>query len=131
MVSNPETGRMCKLEVKTNLRKSRKKISNSKLFGRIRGAWLMSKKHETIYESNLFYCFVSIEDGTNVFKFYVVPSKVVARYVKDQHRFWLNADGQHKDSLMRQFRIGLKGEKYPIPTPIAQKYKNNWDFKVK
>jgi hypothetical protein len=90
----------------------------------------MKKKHETIPASNLFYCFVNIEEDTNLFKFYIVPNKVVAKYVKDQHRFWLNADGRHKNSLMRQFRIGLKGEKYPILTPTAQKYENNWDFKV-
>jgi hypothetical protein len=30
---------------------------------------------------------------------------------------------------MRVFRIGLKGEKYKVSMPSAERYENNWKFK--
>jgi hypothetical protein len=41
---------------------------------------MMSKKHESVEAKNLFYCFVNISKDTSVFKFYILPSKVVAKY---------------------------------------------------
>jgi hypothetical protein len=34
-----------------------------------------------------------------------------------------------RDTDMRVFRIGQQNEKYPIPTPTAERYENNWEFK--
>ncbi len=129
LVSNPQTGKMYQLEVKTNYNNSRNAPSRSKLFGDTLSAWMMSRKHEDIAMANLFYCFVNICKGTNVFKFYIVPSKVVARYVKDQHQLWMKADPKHRDQEMRIFRIGSKKSKYMIFTPPAERYEDNWDFK--
>ena len=130
LASNPKTGRMYKIEVKTNYRNSRNKPTVSKLFGKSVSGWIMNIKHEEKIP-NLFYCFVNIGKNTNQIRFFLVPSRVVAKYVRAQHQLWLNVDRRHKDSPMRIFRICLKGEKYRkalMPVPIAEKYEDNWSF---
>ncbi len=132
LVSDPDNARMYKLEVKTNYRKSRDKPKVSKVHGTAVSEWIMHKKHEGLEDPALFYCFVNIGKPTNVFKFYMVPSTVVAQYVKDEHAHWLKAKTTNgttvKDTDMRVFRIGLKGKKYAIRTPTADQYENNWSF---
>src|SRR5258708_7615023 len=34
-----------------------------------------------------------------------------------------------KDTKMRVFRIGFKGNKYRVTTPLAERYENNWEFR--
>jgi hypothetical protein len=132
LVSNPQNGKMYQLEVKTNYRNTRNHLSESKVHGKTLSGWMMNKKHEAITSPNLFYCFVNISKDTSVFKFYIVPSRVVAKYVKEQHAFWLDMkrkEGKEvKDTDMRILRIGTKAEKYPVPTPLAEQYENNWEF---
>ena len=127
LVSNPSNGRMFKLEVKTNYQSTRSIGGSSKLFGKYVSSWLMSEKHEKITDPDLFYCFVNIGKETNTFKFYIVPSSIVATYVKVQHELWLKGRVTAETPL-RQFRMGIEGEKYPISTPTTEKYENNWDF---
>jgi hypothetical protein len=132
LVSDPANGRMYKLEVKTNYQNSRNKPQVSTVHGKSVSTWMMSKKHEQTVDPNLFYCFVNIGRPTNVFRFYIVPSTVVARYVKEEHELWLKfkREGRKvKDTDMRTFRVGLKGEKYAIKTATAERYENNWSFK--
>jgi hypothetical protein len=125
LASEPETGRMFRLEVKTRYNN---KPSKSKLFGN-GFTWVMGEKHETINNPNLFYCFVNIEKDANTFTFFIVPSHVVAKYVRESHQFWLDqTDG--KDSSVRQFRLGIAKEDYLIDTPLAKKYENKWSFDV-
>jgi len=132
LVSNPKTLRMYKVEVKTNYRTSRDEPKLSKLHGRTVSQWIMNEKHERLEDPDLFYCFVNIGKPTNEFKFYLVPSSVVARYVKEEHALWLNAKRPKgrkvKDNEIRMFRLGLQGERYAIRTPTAQRYENNWSF---
>lgn len=132
LVSHHKTKKMYKIEVKTKYRTSRKESSNTKIFGTVIGQWMMSKKHESMIDSSLFYCFVIICEPTSSFNFYIVPSRVVARYVKKQHEFWLNQkrkEGKNvKDTEMRIFRMGFKGNKYRVATPLIERYENNWDF---
>jgi hypothetical protein len=133
LVSHPKTKKMFQLEVKTNFQNSRNKPSSSKVHGKSMSGWIMKKAHEQIIASNLFYCFVNIGKNTNIFKFYIVPSKLVAKYVKEEHAHWLKEKKKEgkkvKDSDMRIFRIGLKGEKYKVQTPTVEQYENNWSFK--
>jgi hypothetical protein len=130
LLSDPR-GRMLKLEVKTNYRSSRSEGSKSKDFGQVVSSWIMNEKHEQIYDPSLFYCFVNISRDTKTFKFYIVPSAVVADYVKRQHHHWLaGAAKKRKDSKMRVFRFGRASEKYPIPTPTVEQYEDNWEFKA-
>ncbi|MFA5167256.1 MAG: hypothetical protein WC530_01850 [Candidatus Omnitrophota bacterium] len=129
LVSSPSTGKMTKLEVKTNYLSSRSAGGSSSLFGKFISAWIMSEKHEKWVEPNLFYCFVNIaNDGQNL-RFFIVPSKTVAQYVKDQHQLWLDSKESHsRENTMRTFRMGIKGEKYPISTPTAEEYENKWQL---
>ena len=134
LVSDPRTNRMYKLEVKTTLRRSDKQIE-SQIFGTVIGHWMMSVKHETSMDPALFYCFVIIWEQTKGAKgarFFIVPSKVVARYVKEQHQLWLaekRKEGKKvKDTEMRTFRAGLRNRDYAIPTPTAEEYEDNWTF---
>jgi len=94
----------------------------------------MSKKNETMTAANLFYCFVNISRKTNLFKFYIVPGDLVARHVREGHALWLSesrkAGKNPKDTDIRVFRIGVKGEKYTISTPSREQYENNWDFRT-
>lgn len=128
LVSDPRTGKMFKLEVKTSFAG---KPSHSKMFGHTL-AWMMSEKHEKISDPNLFYCFVNIEKETNVFRFFIVPSDVVANYVKNQHAYWLQNTHEltQKDLEipMRNFRIGVDDDGYQILTPLSKEYEDNWNF---
>lgn len=130
LVSDPKTNKFYQLEVKSKL-DSRKRDTNSRLFGRIAGDWIMHEKHESIVRPNLWYCFVMIGLESKIARFFIVPSKIVADYVRAQHRLWLEEENKaHKDTLMRQFRIGRKGETYRISTPAAEHYEDTWDFRV-
>src|SRR5262249_24191865 len=121
LVSDPATGRMLKLEVKTNYRSSRSAGGNARLFGKYLSAWMLSEKHEKIRDPDLFYCFVNISEDTKRFRFFIVPSNVVADYVAAEHQLWLNDKASRSANSMRTFRIGSEEDKpYPIPTPLAE-----------
>lgn len=131
LVSDPESGHMYRLEVKTSsyFNKKGSAAKRSKLFGH-NYEWIMGKKHEEITDPSLFFCFVNFtgEEGT-AFRFFIVPSRVVAKYVGAQHQLWLDQDSKHKDTAMRVFRLALQGDGHPLPTPAAKRYENNWSFK--
>src|SRR5262249_33287014 len=130
LVSDPATGRMLKLEVKTNYRSSRSAGGNSRLFGEYLSAWMMNEKHESIRDPDLFYCFVNISEDTKRFRFFIVPSVVVADYVTAEHQRWLDDKStRSRENSMRTFRIGSKDKPYPISTPAAEQYEDNWEFK--
>jgi len=131
LVSDPRSRRMLRLEVKTKLRTSDRDVAISKIFGTVLGGWMMSEKHEATVDPSLFYCFVIIWQRTKESQFFIVPSKVVARYVKKEHQLWLATKRGAKkvnDNKMRTFRLGFKGNKYQVPTPTVERYKDNWKF---
>ncbi len=134
LVSNPTTGKLYQLEVKTNYINDRERPSTSRIHGKFVNDWIMSKKHEDIDLRTLFYCFVNISKDTQLFKFYIVPSKIVAKYVKEEHQLWIDEKKKEGkkvkyDTDMRLFRMGIKSEKYTIKTPTIEEYEDNWDFK--
>jgi hypothetical protein len=128
-VSHPKTRKMFKLEVKTKYRTSPKKSTKSKLFGEVVGNWIMDRKHEGIKDPTLFYCFAIFCKPMKTFQFYIVPSKVVAKYVREEHQYFKEKRKKGKDTDIRIFRIGFRKEKdkYPIDTPLAENY-NKWEF---
>jgi len=67
--------------------------------------WLLSKKHETIRDKNIFYVFVHLNENNELPIFHIVPSRYVARRVKSGHKKWLETPGRngqmHNDSNMR------------------------------
>lgn len=68
--------------------------------------WLLTDKAEDYFANNLFYVFVNLNNGEKP-DFFVVPSKIVALYVKKYHKEWLATPGKkgqkHKDNPMRNF----------------------------
>jgi hypothetical protein len=128
LASNPMTGFMFKLEVKTSYNK---KPVFSKLFGNTL-SWVMSDKHEHTEDPGLFYCFTNIEISANAFRFFIVPSAIVARYVRESHQFWLRqktaGGSEHVDNRVRNFRLGLDDRGYSIETPLADEYEDKWGF---
>lgn len=126
LVSDPQSDKMFRIEVKTSFAS---KPSRSKLFGYTLN-WIMGEKHETISEPNLYYCFVNIEKQTNIFRFFIVPSSIVAEYIKVQHQYWLNRkpglSQKAIDTPLRLFRIGLE-DNYSIATSLAKDCENKWE----
>jgi hypothetical protein len=128
LVSNPTTNQLYQLEVKTNL-DGRRRPPVSKVFGRFATDWIMHEKHESIERPELWYCFVSIGLESKNSRFFIVPSAVVAKYIRDEHRLWRAKCPGGKETAMRLFRIGFDKEKYLISTPAQERYEDNWKFK--
>ena len=82
--------------------------------------WLLSKKNEE-YIDNLIYCFVYIEEINSLPKFFIVHSKDVAKYVREQHEYYQNYPRKKpvKDGSMRKFGIEITD---------PNKYKDNWSL---
>ena len=70
-------------------------------------AWVLGEKAENYHTPNLFYAFVSLNYGEPA-DFHIVPSKVVADFVRMNHQKWLKTPGKkgqlHRDTTMRTFR---------------------------
>lgn len=131
LASDPKTDKMYKIEVKTKL-DTRKSTTNSdsRLFGKIVSSWIMGEKHESITRPNLWYCFVLITESTKITRFFIVPSEVVAAYVRAEHQLWLKEENKiHNATPMRNFRIGVEKETYRIKTPTTKQYEDNWKFR--
>lgn len=115
LVSDSRFKKLYRVEVKTTQQGPHyeRRFGKNKFYG-----WPMSLKHESIRDDNLLYCFVCLGDINEMPKFFIVPSKDVATYVRWQHRFWLKSRGMKTDvTTMRRFRI-------PIHDPEG--YLNNW-----
>jgi len=105
LVHNPRNGGQFKVEVKTSTT-----IGNEKLFGR-NMKWIMNKKHETIDDPNLVYCFVFIDKaGKEKTRIFFYRPSDIKLYVYTQHKKWLHAEHKKEvnDTDMRIFRIGLE-----------------------
>lgn len=110
LVTNQDINKLYKVEVKTT---DRKPIVE-KLFGKKPFYyWIMGEKHEKIVDKNLFYVFVNLQGENSLPKFFVVPSRYVARYVRWQHKHWLKSRKKKgKSTTMRKFRIEADDTKY-------------------
>jgi len=84
--------------------------------------WMLNEKAETLHSNDFFYVFVEL--GKDKSEFYVVPSKIVAKHVKQSHQEWLKRPGRngqkHKDQPMRNFWIETKED--------VAKYRRKWDI---
>ena len=122
LVMNKKTNVGYNIEVKT----TSSKTSSEKLY-RVwhpgpTHTWIMSQKSETNVSDNLIYCFVQLHDLNTLPKFFLVQSKIVAKYVKDQHQLWLDKPRSKPISVegsMRKFRID-------VDDPNG--YENNWSL---
>jgi len=130
LVSDPETSSMFKIEVKTSMVE---KPSHDKLFGTY-FSWMMSEKQEHIKDPHLFYCFVTILKPAYTFRFFIVSSERVARFVKESNDFFQQFY-HDKPNPMRKFMVGLEGpykleEMTEEKMPLASEYENRWDFQI-
>jgi hypothetical protein len=122
LASNAAASKSVGIQVKTN--------QDSRL------GWLLNKKAEDYSEDNLFYVFVNLNGGGQP-DFYVVPSEIVSKAIRESHKWWLRTPGrrgqQRKDSPMRMFGdralqpILKRLEKGGRPTTVAG-YHNRWDL---
>ncbi len=82
--------------------------------------WILSSKNESIDSENIFYVFVNLNNDETP-EYYVVPSAVVAKHIKEGHRNWLNMPGKngtiHKDNSMR---------KYWLNPNLKPEYRDAW-----
>ena len=80
--------------------------------------WALDVKNENLIEKDLFYVFVNLNNNEEP-RFYVVPSKDVANYIKESHEKWLKQKGKnnklHNDNRLRNY----------IPD---KKYANAWNL---
>ena len=71
-------------------------------------AWILNDRAEDYFARKLFYVFVNLKGTGNGPEFHVVPSRVVANFIKHSHRKWLRRRGrggrQHKDNATRIFK---------------------------
>jgi len=84
-------------------------------------SWILSQKGEDYYADTLFYVFVNISQDQNQHpEFTVVPSKVVAEYIRTHHEAWLAGTkkdgGARRDSSMRKF------------SDLEERYLRRWDL---
>jgi len=122
LVYNEEKKKGYKIEVKTTSNKPNNVKGGFKKW--LKGpniAWLLNKNCEKNFSDDLIYCFVHLTDINLLPKFYLVPSKDVAKQASEIHNFWLNIEREKpvKDSSMRKFGI-------EITDPNG--YENNWDL---
>lgn len=106
IASNEAGTKTINIQVKTNQR-SRK-------------AWVLSSKGEEFHARNLYYILVNMIGLNELPQFYIVPSKVVAKSIRDGHANWLKTPGRkgqaHNDTNMRLF------------TDLNDKYLDRWDL---
>jgi hypothetical protein len=92
LVAGRNAARSAGIQVKTNQGSSK--------------GWLLNKKAEAMEEEGLYYVFVNL-NGSGVPSYHVVPSAVVAEYVRRAHSEWLASPGREgqkrKDTSMRKF----------------------------
>lgn len=72
--------------------------------GRAHGGWVMNKRHEDISSPRCFYALVDFEVDPPVT--YIVPSEVVADWLKKDHARWLREGPAHKDNPVRKLGNG-------------------------
>ena len=80
-------------------------------------AWTLSNKNEGIEGDNIIYFLVSLNELDHP-EYHIVPSKIIAKELKEGHQKWLDKPGkrgqQHNDNNIRKF------------FDLDDKYLNNW-----
>jgi len=106
LCSNEDVSKQVSIQVKTT------KESNQ--------VWILDKKAEDYHSPSHFYVFVKLNKQDVKPDFFIVPSKTVAKIVKESHQKWLHGKSKtvkkRKDSSMRKFE------------DKEGKYLNRWDL---
>ena len=92
--------------------------------------WHMGAKHEEMVEKDLFYCFVNLDLYAP--SVYIVPSKVVAKVVREVHAEWLARPGRngqaHNDSDMRRIKVEYGPNFTCVKSGWMDNYHEAWDL---
>lgn len=125
LAMDPDSKKILRIEAKTTRHKYKTSVQTKSPWGS-NIEWPMNKRHESITDPNLFYCFVYRPEDAHA-RFFVVPSKTVAQYVKAEYRFWkkIPRKGSVNDTDMRTFRIALNQGAHGLK---AKKYEDRWDY---
>lgn len=94
------------------------------------GGFHMNAKHESIESDRLIYVFVDLQpENPNC---YVIPSRVVARFLRLDHSTWLATPGKggkaHSDTTMRRLRPYSKYAEHEFPRNWMDDYLERWDL---
>jgi len=93
IASNSDGSKSVSIQVKTNSHRGK--------------SWILNKKSEEFFSNNHYYIFVALGNLNDRPGFHIVPSKVVAEYIKNDYTNWIkgtNRDGsKRKDSSIRKF----------------------------
>lgn len=119
LASNPITGSMFRIEVKTT------EIASESMPKTL--SWIMDSKHESIRDTSLYYCFVTVHVKSHSFRFFIVPSNVVADYVFASHSNWLKKSTV-VDNSIRNFRITMDEKLQQVSMPLMGMYENAWHY---
>jgi hypothetical protein len=57
-------------------------------YGKIK--YLMNKSNEELIDDNLYYVFVTLKDENERPDFYILPSRLVANYIKETQKKWVH-----------------------------------------
>lgn len=83
-------------------------------------SWILNKKCEEFIEPNFFYVLVNLGTESKYPEFHIVPSKVVAKFITEDHQSWLSTPGKkgqkRNDNTMRKFH------------DLDNKYLGRWDL---
>lgn len=84
--------------------------------------WMLNEKAEELSSRDFFYVFVELNLKTRSPEFFVVPSAVVAKFVRTRYAAWIKKRGRNgrkrNRSGMRNFWIDSTRE--------AKRYQDNW-----
>lgn len=96
------------------------------------GGFHMNEKHESIESDRLVYVFVDMQPENPIC--YVIPSKVVARFIRLDHSTWLATPGRggraHSDTSMRRLRPFSPFAESEFPKGWMDDYLDRWDLLV-
>lgn len=91
--SNQEATKTVSIQVKTTRDSTR--------------SWILDKKADNFRAKNLFYVFVTLNNGLTAPDYFVIPSEIVAKYTSADHKKFLATPGRdgkkHNDNPVRKF----------------------------
>lgn len=72
-------------------------------------SWRLDIKNENVFHDDFFYAFVRLNEMKSSPDYWIIPSKIVAPFIKERHSLWLKTLGkkgqQHNDNNGRTFTI--------------------------
>jgi len=89
------------------------------------GGWHMGEKHEEQIEEDLVFCFVDFEPEYPTV--HVIPAKIVAETIKQDHQIWLDTPGKngkpHNPTTFRRLKPNSNGKELGW----MDEYLENWN----